>query len=145
MRARQRDGHLDLSIDPSRGDLAAATSALLAFLDGAGLDRAARYSSELVFDEIVPNILRYGRLRDDGEPIEIAVRIEAAAVVLDFVDDGTPFDPHNAPPPPRLDDLAHAPVGGFGLFLVREYAESIDYQRRDGRNHLRVRIRRAAA
>ena len=75
-------------------------------LDAAGLDGAARYNVELVFEEIVANIVKHGA--PDGHELEVRVTLQAGrdSMSLTFEDNGVSFDPRTAHPlPPRsLDD-----------------------------------------
>jgi serine/threonine-protein kinase RsbW len=112
-------------------------------LDGERLDDVSRYNLELVFEEVVANIINYGTA--DGREPDVCVILDSrsAEVVLTFEDDGRPFDPtiHTARPQAR--SLEEARVGGFGLILVRKAASSLNYIRtREGRNRLTVSVRR---
>src|SRR5262245_30970214 len=53
-------------------------------------------------------------------------------------DNGTFFDIRNWPVPPTPRDLISAPIGGYGILLIRDRASSIDYDRIDGVNRLRI-------
>jgi anti-sigma regulatory factor (Ser/Thr protein kinase) len=110
-------------------------------LDASDLPARARYNLELVFDEIVANIIRHGGVAPAAE-IEAEVELTAHEAILTFEDSGAPFDPRQHPEPaPR--DLDDTRVGGFGLMLVRKAAGHIDYQRTEQqRNRLTVRIPR---
>jgi serine/threonine-protein kinase RsbW len=112
-------------------------------LDKEQLDSASRYRVELVFEEIVSNIINYGSV--DGREPDVLVTLDAHAdeIVLTFDDDGLPFDAstHTAGETSRsLDDST---LGGFGLTLVRGAANSLTYRRTaQGRNQLSARVRR---
>ena len=111
-------------------------------LDAAGLDGAARYNVELVFEEIVANIVKHGA--PDGHELEVRVTLQAGrdSMSLTFEDNGVSFDPRTAHPlPPRsLDD---GRIGGWGMLLVRHATSSIDYLRTaEGRNRLTVQLQR---
>jgi serine/threonine-protein kinase RsbW len=59
-------------------------------------------------------------------------------VSMEISDDGIPYDPLTAPPPDLESDLDDRPVGGLGVFLIRELMDSVSYRFEDGRNHLLV-------
>ena len=108
-----------------------------AALDFERLEGAARYNTELVFEEIIANIVRHGAQK--GREPEVCVRLQARAdsIVLIFSDDGVPFDPLGRPDPVIPQSLAEAKIGGFGLMLVRHATSSLDYARTaDERNRL---------
>jgi serine/threonine-protein kinase RsbW len=110
-------------------------------LDGHPLERAARYNCELVFEEIVTNIIKHGS-RDSREPmVEVSLDFANESVVLRFEDDGIPFDPRHHASPEPLTSLENAMGGGRGLLLVRKAARGMDYERTaHQRNRLTVTI-----
>lgn len=112
-------------------------------LDAQSLATSTRYKVELVFEEIVANILRHGAR--DGHRLEVQVTLELGpdSIGLTFDDNGVAFDPRTpAHPPPRSRDGQ----GGFGLMLVQRVAGSLAYARTpEGRNRLTVTLPRAAA
>lgn len=57
---------------------------------------------------------------------------------LTFVlsDSGTPFDPTQAGTPDLTLDAEERPIGGLGIFLVRQIMDTIVYRRSDGKNIL---------
>lgn len=113
-------------------------------LDGERFGAPLRYNIELVFEEIVANIVGYGA--PDGHPLQVAVllAVNPDAIVLTFEDNGVAFDPRSCAQPERPASLDEARVGGFGLMLVRHAASSLDYQRgSDARNRLTVTLPRA--
>jgi serine/threonine-protein kinase RsbW len=110
-------------------------------LDAARLEAAPRYNVELVFEEIVANIVSHGAV--DGREPDVRVTLEpyTDSIVLTFDGEGVPFDPRGRSDPVRPRSLEEAKVGGFGLMLVRRAASELDYRRTaEGRNRLTVRV-----
>jgi len=119
-----------------------AFTALRGALDGQALGAAPRYNVELVFEEIVANILRHGAR--DGHRLDVLVTLELGAdsISLTFDDDGVPFDPRTPAHPSRRSRRGQ---GGFGLLLVQRVAGSLTYLRTpEGRNRLTVTLPRGA-
>jgi len=115
-------------------------------LDVERLEGAPRYNAELVFEEIVANIVEHGAV--GGRILDVRVTLETLhdSVILTFDDDGVAFDPRGLADPVPSKSLEEAKIGGFGLMLVRHAASSLDYVRTAaGRNQLRVKVPRAAA
>lgn len=112
-------------------------------LDVQQIAGATRYNVELVFEEIVANMLRYGAT--DGRRLDVRVTLEMGpeSISLIFDDDGVAFDPRGrADAPPK----AWQGQGGFGLMLVHRVASSLGYLRTpEGRNRLTVTLPRPAA
>ena len=71
------------------------------------------------------------------------IDVDADGIVLTVEDDGRPFDPiGDAPAVDTESPVAERPVGGLGLFLVKELARSVDYERTGETNRLSVRVHR---
>jgi len=117
---------------------------LLSALDAQRLDGAPRYNAELVFEEIVDNIVSHGAA--DGRELHVRVTLDTRpdSIILTFEDNGVPFDPRGRPDPEPQKSLEEARIGGFGLMLVRRAAVSFDYQRTAAReNRVIVTVQRA--
>jgi anti-sigma regulatory factor (Ser/Thr protein kinase) len=115
-------------------------------LDAGRLSGEARFGTELVFEEMVANIINHGAV--PGRALDVCVTLEVRldSVVLTFDDDGLPFDPRSCAAPAPLKSLDEARIGGFGLVLVRHVARSLNYQRTaGGRNRVTVTLPRDAA
>lgn len=98
------------------------------------------FQIELTLEEICVNIVNYGFEDDGGEHmIEIIVDSEAESLTMEIVDNGRAFDPLTETPEPDLDSaVGDRPVGGLGVYLVKQYMDELDYRRSDGRNHLKM-------
>lgn len=125
---------------------ARAAGELRRLLAGRGIGAKPRYSAELVFEEIISNIIRHGCSDHAQCAIEVEVRFEDNAIVMSFQDNGPPFDPraYELPQMPRSFETARN--GGLGLLLVNRSSERIEYEwTRQNKNHLTVTIRDEAA
>jgi len=131
-----------LRIGQGTRELVRGLEALSALLDAGGVGPRARFQAELVFEEIVTNVIRYGYDDQELHLVEVAVRVDDDDVVMVVSDDGKPFDPLERASPELPNSLAEAHVGGLGIMLVRKAAREITYQRRDARNVLTVLISR---
>lgn len=119
-----------------------ARQAMVAFLEPAALHAKVLFKLELVLEEIFLNLLWHA-FKDAAEhKVEFTVQLQADQVTLSFEDDGIAFDPTQAAEPPIPASLLDAPIGGRGLKLLRRTARSLSYERREGRNRLRVAVAR---
>lgn len=126
----------------TRENFELAFTSLRRALEAQQLGPAACYNVELVFEEIVANILRHGGT--DGHIVDVRVTLELGSdsISLTFDDDGVPFDPRSRTDPPPT---ARQGQGGFGLVLVHRAATSLAYLRTpEGRNRLTVTLPRVA-
>ncbi len=119
---------------------------LRAALDRQGLHDAPRYKAELVFEEIVANIVKHGGGGDRVLDVRVTLETQPDSIILMFEDDGPEFDPRGRADPVPPKSLEEARIGGFGLMLVRHAASALDYLRTAaGRNRLTVTVPRTAA
>jgi len=89
---------------------------------------------ELVLEEILVNIARYAYQPETGEA-EVRYRVEKPGKLLVEVSDtGRVFNPLTADPPVLGGGLAERPIGGLGVFLVRNLVGSLTYRREQERN-----------
>jgi anti-sigma regulatory factor (Ser/Thr protein kinase) len=116
---------------------------LNAWLGTAFLRQETEDRANLIFEEIVTNIIRYA-FDDRGEhQIEIVLKSDPETLTLEFLDGGRPFDPRKARKLPSVASLEEASIGGRGLFLVKNAAKGLDYERTpDGRNRLTIALQR---
>ena len=92
----------------------------------------------IALDEIVTNIVKYAYT--DGARHEIRVHCEVREGRLETTveDDGPAFNPLILPPPDVTSPLESRPVGGLGVHFVKELMSSVDYERVNGRNRLKL-------
>jgi anti-sigma regulatory factor (Ser/Thr protein kinase) len=113
-----------------------------AFLQAAwqatGLPEAQLFPFELSLEEVFMNVAMHGG--HAGRPATVTLEFECsgAETILSVGDDGPAFDPLSLPTPDVQLSLEERGVGGLGVFLVREMMDSVTYQRREGRNVLRM-------
>lgn len=113
---------------------------LAQFLEQQKVGGPAINVAQLVIEEMVTNTLKYGY--EDTAPHEILLRVqlESGSLLVELEDDGREFNPLVAPPPDLDLPIEKREPGGLGIHLVRKLAADVAWQRRDGRNHLTVKI-----
>lgn len=116
--------------------IAPANAAAEAWLATQQVSLEATYLVNLAIEELVTNCIKYA-YDDAGEhTIEIALRVADHALTIVVVDDGFAFDPLAAPAPDLSLALDDRPIGGLGIHILRQLADEIHYERRDGANRL---------
>ena len=131
---------LRLALRCEPAEIERARLALLEFLAPAKLSDRTVYRLELILEEVLGNIIRHAFTGLSPTTIALVATVVARDVVLTFEDCGKPFDPVDAPEPDRPASTGATKVGGWGISLVRRFADRMHYQRRDGRNLLEIRI-----
>jgi serine/threonine-protein kinase RsbW len=100
------------------------------FLTQHGLSPSNAYDLDLILEELFTNVLKYGSgknevqvgLTRDDSLITIAVREFDAAKAYDMT---------HAPEPDLTRPIAERKVGGLGIHMVRQLAETIRYEYKD--------------
>ena len=109
-----------------------------AFAQRMGIDNPLRRRVNLVFDELINNIVSYG-YPDQGEhTIHISVEIVDSRLKITIEDDGIAFNPFEAPEPEISQELEARQIGGLGIYLIRHLMDEIHYAREQGNNIVAV-------
>ena len=108
------------------------------FLEPRALPSKLVYAVNLILEEILMNIIKYGY--DDGEPheIEVQIEVEQEEVALTVIDDGREFNPLTVPPPDRSKSAMDRLEEGLGLQFVRHMRNAIEYRREEDKNILKI-------
>jgi serine phosphatase RsbU (regulator of sigma subunit)/anti-sigma regulatory factor (Ser/Thr protein kinase) len=93
-----------------------------------------RRKLNLVFDELLSNIISYAYHDEDEHDIEIKVELSEASIKVSITDDGMPFNPFDVEKPDTELSLEERKIGGLGIHLVREVMDKVSYQRRIDKN-----------
>jgi serine/threonine-protein kinase RsbW len=108
----------------------------------AGLCQADAYRLRLAVDEIATNAIAHGYAGQKGE-LNLRARLDRRALTIFLEDSGPEFDPWRQPPPADLDrPLIERQPGGLGVYLARYGADSVAYERVDGRNRISLVMNR---
>ena len=86
----------------------------------------------IAIDEIFSNIVNYG----GASRIAIGCGFKDNQVVLEFEDDGKPYDPTKTPEPDISLDAEERDIGGLGIFIVRKTMDGFNYMYKNGNNVL---------
>jgi len=131
---------LTVSICNNYGELARLSEKANEFLTAAAVPETAGYAANLAIEEMVTNIIKYGYDDQAVHTIHVRLACEGGVLHVGIEDDGRAFNPLHAPAPDTTKPLGDRTIGGLGIFLVRQLAQSMDYRREHGLNRLDIRI-----
>jgi anti-sigma regulatory factor (Ser/Thr protein kinase) len=123
------DGELELILNNSMDSVDDGRRQILRFLESRDLNSRVVNRLEVIFEEVVSNIVRYGFAPQAQQSIRLRVASGPDAIALTFEDDGVPFNPLETPEPDRFTSIDTAKVGGLGVALVRRLSSSVGYER----------------
>ena len=135
-----------LRVRADNAGLTALQEHATAWLEGAGVGFAATQRILLALDELAANVRDHGTRKGDAPAsIELGLARDGEAIDVGFSDDGPAFDPADVPPPAAASRLEDVSIGGFGLHLVRQLAQTFEYRRDGTWNRVRLRFADAGA
>ncbi|MBP3854478.1 MAG: ATP-binding protein [Ruminiclostridium sp.] len=134
----------ELTIDATRENLSAVFTFLQDALTECGAPKKLIRQIKLCVEEIYINIASYAYSPDVGtarilfDTSGIVGGEPPLRAVITFIDSGKPYDPLAKEDPDIGLDLDDTPIGGLGIFIVKETMDDVGYERKDGHNIFRM-------
>jgi len=100
------------------------------------IPKKAIHDVQLALDEIVTNTIEYGYEDDDKHLIDIKFTFNKKSLKITIIDDANPYNILDKENPDTSLSLEDKPIGGLGIYLVKHLMTNIDYDYRDGKNHI---------
>ena len=131
-----------LSIPATAEGVKTALDALERLWSAHGISRAVTWPVEVSLDEVLANVVHHALSgRGDSARVELELQLhpgDPPRCEMQVEDDGPEFDPLGVTAPDTSLGLDERPVGGLGIELVKRLMDEVHYQRKDGRNRLRL-------
>ena len=91
----------------------------------------------IAIEEIFINICNYAYPDEQGT-IELQIEIDPPThrASFTFIDSGIPYDPLEKEDPDVTLSAEERPIGGPGVFMVKQLMDTVNYRREDGKNIL---------
>ena len=95
-------------------------------------------SLNLVLEEAVVNVIQYAYPEGEEGTLTIDVEWKEQEQLLQFTlsDAGKPFDPTAVPDADASLSVEERPIGGLGIFLIRQMMDCVEYRYYNNRNVL---------
>ena len=107
---------------------------LAEWLETIGLPPELNMPINLALEEAVSNVMLYAY---PGKSGQVLVECDKSdKLVFTITDSGVPFDPTQQEEPDVTQSAEERPIGGLGIFLVRQIMDTIHYERKDNKNIL---------
>ena len=115
---------------------------LAAFVDEVceqlGFDMSATMQMNLALEEAVVNVMNYAYPAGTKGEVCIEAEAEADTPMFTIIDSGIAFDPTEKDEVDTTLSAEERQIGGLGIYLVRQLMDDVEYERRDGRNILKL-------
>ena len=93
-------------------------------------------SLNLAIEEAVVNVMSYAYPRGTHGDVIIDLFVTDQQLTIAIIDQGIPFDPTSQVEADTSLSVEDRPIGGLGIYLVRQLMDSINYERIGGKNVL---------
>ena len=105
------------------------------------LDVPLCFNLNLALEEAVTNVINYAFPPEEEHSFLVSADGEAeGTLTLEIQDDGVAFDPLNEAPEVDITlGVEERPIGGLGIFLVKQIMDEVSYERVDGKNILTMK------
>ena len=99
------------------------------------------YKVNLILEEMITNIIKYGYLDNEPHKISVEIKIDNEYAYLTIIDDANEFDSENYNNPNIDIPLEKMKIGGLGIFLIKSISEHFKYKREDCKNFLNIKLK----
>ncbi len=96
------------------------------------------FQVRLVLEEVLMNVISYGAGDGAVPHVQLNMAQKDGTLSMEIADNGIAFDPLQLPAPDLDAEIDDRPIGGLGIFLVRELMDSVTYRRDGDWNRLMV-------
>lgn len=135
-----------LVLDSRLAELSRAQLWAEALAQRLGLSDKTRYAILLCLEEALANIVLHGYRGEAGHPIFLRNRLEPGVLFVAIEDEAPAFAPaDDAAPGRELASLETLTPGGYGIQLLRHFADSMVYERLSKGNRLTMSFSLQAA
>lgn len=131
---------LSISFTNDMQELTHVLQVVNVFLEPRALSSKLVYAVNLILEEILVNIIKYGYDDEDSHEIEVQIGVEEEEVALTVIDDGKEFNPLTIPGPDRSQSAMDRLEEGLGLQFVRHMRNAMEYRREEDKNILKIWI-----
>lgn len=126
-----------ISSQPAR-DKQEFFSRLLQFAAEQGWAPAIVNEAQLILEEWITNVISYGVVKCENPFLRVEISLDGRVAQITIEDNGIPFDPTEHPEPDFSVPPEDRPIGGLGIYMMKNLSNRMAYERRGERNLLRI-------
>ena len=103
------------------------------------LDSELTMKIVLALEEAVSNVILYAYPKEENATVDITFRIVNGNLIISITDQGKEFDPTKGGEVDISLTADERPIGGLGIFLIKQIMNEVEYKRIDGSNILTMK------
>lgn len=108
-------------------------------LEEAGCSMKAVMRIDICLEELFVNIASYAYPDGEGTAeVEVTTDAENKATVVTLTDTGVQFNPLAKKDPDISLSAEERRIGGLGIYMVKNMMDGVSYERRDGKNIIKI-------
>ena len=100
------------------------------------MDMELSLNINLAVEEAVVNVMKYAYPEGTVGEVRVDASVTDGLLTIIITDSGSPFDPTGKEDPDVNLPAEERSIGGLGIFLVKQFMDTVDYQHTDGKNIL---------
>jgi serine/threonine-protein kinase RsbW len=131
---------LKFNISNDYEELKILNQSVRTFLGSINVSVKTIYKINLILEEMITNIIKYGYDDNKKHEVELNINITTKHIRIRIIDDGKEFDSIMSPSPETGLPLEKIKLGGLGIFIVKNVSSNIKYKRHKKKNVLRVKL-----
>ena len=105
----------------------------------AGFDMSMTMKMNLAIEEAVVNVMDYAYPEGTKGDVVVEATVDDQCLAFVIIDSGKPFDPTTKDDADTTLSAEERPIGGLGIFLVRQLMDELHYEYKVGKNVLRLK------
>ena len=128
-----------LTVNAQTSELSQVLAFADTILEEAGCSAKTKMQIDIAIEEIFVNIATYAYPSEGGQAvIEIETDKDGKIVKITFEDQGVPYNPLENEDPDITLPAEERPIGGLGIFMVKNIMDEVSYEYADGKNRLTI-------
>ncbi|MDX9880990.1 MAG: ATP-binding protein [Prolixibacteraceae bacterium] len=93
-------------------------------------------SINLALEEALSNVIFYAFEKGSENEISIDFSLNGKEMTIVVSDEGKPYDPLQKEDPDIMLSAEERPIGGLGIFLIKQIMDEVSYRRASNKNQL---------
>lgn len=130
----------ELTIEATPKNIDEVTKFINEQLDDYGCALREKMAIDVAVEELFVNIAHYAYKPEIGyATVLVDVVEDPLSVEITFIDNGKPYDPLAKTDPDISLPVSQRPIGGLGIFIVKQSMDMVSYEYKDGKNILTIK------